>query len=236
MSDTKLNIHQKIIELKKGVSVFVKDKKAFNYTYVDGTQIYNKIKDHMNELGLLLIPQVKHSAKNYQIFEYTTVDKYGKEKRNIEYIVELPMVYEWVNAEDPEDSITCHWAMYGQQDDISKAFGSGLTYSERYFLLKFMGIPTPDDDPDAKPPKKPIEKPAQLTGVDALIADIEKTCKDLSTKIDKALIGKAIQTHHITNGEPSANYNSIKDEKIAKLVLEELNKLNPSKTKDGGKK
>ena len=36
----------------------------------------------------------------------------------------------------------------GIQDDSSKALGSALTYSERYFLLKFFNIPTDDDDPD----------------------------------------------------------------------------------------
>ena len=58
------------------------------------------------------------------------------------------MKYVWVNAENPEERIEIPWQTMGQQDDISKAFGSGLTYSERYFLLKFFGVPTDDDDTD----------------------------------------------------------------------------------------
>ena len=39
----------------------------------------------------------------------------------------------------------------GQQtDDISKAVGTAMTYNERYFLLKFLGLPTDEDDADAK--------------------------------------------------------------------------------------
>ncbi|MGY2126768.1 ERF family protein, partial [Nocardia gipuzkoensis] len=38
----------------------------------------------------------------------------------------------------------------GQQDDVSKAHGTALTYTERYFLMKFFNIPTDEDDADAK--------------------------------------------------------------------------------------
>ncbi|MEC5308048.1 ERF family protein [Bacillus thuringiensis] len=34
-----------------------------------------------------------------------------------------------------------------------QAYGSALTYSERYFLLKFFGIPTDEDDADARDTK-----------------------------------------------------------------------------------
>src|SRR5690625_5193343 len=66
-----------------------------------------------------------------------------------DFVISGDMQYVWQNAESPEEKIVIDWKVYGQQDDISKAFGSGLTYSERYFLLKFFNAPTDDDDPDA---------------------------------------------------------------------------------------
>lgn len=39
--------------------------------------------------------------------------------------------------------------MTGNQSDSSMAFGSALTYSERYFLLKYFHCATTEDDPDA---------------------------------------------------------------------------------------
>src|SRR5690606_2934543 len=84
--------------------------------------------------------------QKYSTFNY--IDKKGKEKTD--FIVTADMKYVWVNAENPEERIEIPWQTMGQQDDISKAFGSGLTYSERYFLLKFFGVPTDDDDPDAR--------------------------------------------------------------------------------------
>ena len=38
--------------------------------------------------------------------------------------------------------------MVGQQSDASQEFGSGLTYSSRYFLFKYFSIATSDADPD----------------------------------------------------------------------------------------
>ena len=60
------------------------------------------------------------------------------------------MSYKWINADNPEEELTVPWQLYGAQDDISKAFGSGLTYSERYFILKFFQAPTDADDPDSR--------------------------------------------------------------------------------------
>jgi len=140
----KLNLHQKLVEIRRNIDVFTKDTEGFGYRYVSGSQVLGKIKDKMDELQVLLIPEVlnqKHSTFNY-------IDKKGKEKTD--FIVTADMKYVWVNAENPEERIEIPWQTMGQQDDISKAFGSGLTYSERYFLLKFFGVPTDDDDPDAR--------------------------------------------------------------------------------------
>ena len=140
----KLNLHQKLVEIRRNIDVFTKDTEGFGYRYVSGSQVLGKIKDKMDELQVLLIPEVLN--QKYSTFNY--IDKKGKEKTD--FIVTADMKYVWVNAENPEERIEIPWQTMGQQDDISKAFGSGLTYSERYFLLKFFGVPTDDDDPDAR--------------------------------------------------------------------------------------
>ena len=40
------------------------------------------------------------------------------------------------------------WGLLGQQADGSQALGSGLTYANRYFLLKYFNATTSNDDPD----------------------------------------------------------------------------------------
>lgn len=139
-----MNLYQKIIEVRKIADGFKKDANGHNYQYVSGNQVLNKIKDKMNEMQLILQPSIIDGG--FTEFHYQ--DKYGKSK--IDFVTNGNMTYTWINAEKPEERELVNWYFYGQQDDISKSFGSALTYSERYFLLKMLGLPTDEDDPDSK--------------------------------------------------------------------------------------
>lgn len=144
-----MNLHQKLVEIRKEIDVFKKDTEGYGYSYVSGSQVLSKIQEKMNELGVLLYPTVTEMQDT--TFDYQVWDKQTKTmKDKTDFVVQGIMHYTWQDAENPEDKIVIPWYLYGQQDDISKAFGSGLTYSERYFLLKFFNAPTDDDDPDAR--------------------------------------------------------------------------------------
>ena len=144
MSD-KLNIQQKLVEVRKSIHGFNKDTKGFGFDYVSGSQILRAIKGKMDELGVLLIPRVDYDTLHWEKHEYVT--KKGEKK--LDFIITMKMKYTWVNAEDPQDKIEIDWVCIGQQtDDIAKAVGTAMTYNERYFLLKFLGLPTDEDDAD----------------------------------------------------------------------------------------
>lgn len=149
-----LNLYQKIVQVRQVAEGFSKDKKSFSYTYVSGNQVLSKIKDKMNELNLLLLPSTKMGE------HHTHAYKTAKGKDVLDFIVKGEMSYTWINGDNPEERETVTWAYYGQQDEISKAYGSGLTYSERYYLLKSLGLPTDEDDPDAKKPQETKPEPA----------------------------------------------------------------------------
>ena len=160
-----LNLYQKINEVKKVVKTFQKDAKtegSGSYKYISGTQILSAIKDKMEELQLLLLP-VSTEHQHHEIFKKKT-----KSGQKTDFIVIGKIIYEWINAENPEERQRVEWQYYGEQGDISKAFGSGLTYSERYVLLKSLGVPTDDEDPDAHTEdksqnKNDNQKPTQTT-------------------------------------------------------------------------
>lgn len=144
-----MNLHQKLVEIRKEIDGFTKDTKGFNYSYVSGSQVLGKIQEKMNELGVILYPEMNelyHSTFDYQ--QYSKQTKQMEDKTD--FVISGNMKYIWQNAENPEEKIVINWNIYGQQDDISKAYGSALTYSERYFLLKFFNAPTDDDDPDTR--------------------------------------------------------------------------------------
>lgn len=140
-----MNLHQKLVEVRKSIPKFNRDTKGFGYEYVSGSQILRAIKDKMDELGVLLIPELDFSTLNWGKHEYIT----KKNEKKLDFIVTMKMTYTWINADDPQDKIKVDWVCIGQQtDDIAKAVGTALTYDERYFLLKFLGVPTDEDDAD----------------------------------------------------------------------------------------
>jgi len=136
-----MNLYQKLIEVRKIVPYLKKDTKGDQYEYVSGSTVLGKLKEKMDELGLLLVPAVKNSTM-------TTLEITENGQTKVKPTVHAEMEMIWINAENPEEQLKVPFACFGSQDDISKAFGSALTYSERYFLLKFFNIATDKDDPD----------------------------------------------------------------------------------------
>lgn len=179
-----MNLFQKIVELKKQTEGFYKDTKSFSYTYVSGSQILDKITPVMNELGLLFLPK-SATHRNWEQHDY----KNAKGQEKTDFIVDGDLVYCWVNAEKPDEVWEIPFQYYGAQDDISKAFGSALTYSERYLLLKSLGLPTDEDDPDSrntsektynKPePKKPTQTQSKQTTPTAEPKEPTKTVDEM---------------------------------------------------------
>ena len=139
-----MNVVQKVIECRKIIDKVIKDTKGYKYSYVSGSQLLEKIRPKMDEIGLFL--KVDSKNVSWETFDYKN-DK-GKEKTD--FIVSGELTYTWINADEPTDILESKFSLFGQQEDISKAYGSGLTYSERYFILKTLQAPTDSDDPDGK--------------------------------------------------------------------------------------
>lgn len=153
-----LNLFQKIADVKANIDGFTKDAKSYNYSYVSGSQVLHRIRNKMIENNLLLVP--KTSEENYKQIDVTRFNKKaGREITTSEFIVEMKLTYVWINADKPEEQFEVTFYAVGQQDDVSKAHGTALTYAERYFLMKFFNIPTDEDDADAKEKQEKYSKP-----------------------------------------------------------------------------
>jgi hypothetical protein len=143
-----MNLWQKLIEIRKLVKCLQKDtvgKVGFkDYPYISTDLILDKIMDKMNELQILLQPTISDGTERE--FHYQN----SKGDNKIDFVVSGKMGYTWLNAEKPEEREFINWYYYGQQDEISKALGSGLTYSNRYFLKMYFQIATSEDDPDQR--------------------------------------------------------------------------------------
>ena len=153
---TEMNIYQKLAKIRKNVEVIQKNKSGYGYKYVTDDELLAKISGFMDKYGVSLIPSVTPGTMNTEPYTYKKTkqakDKGGNpiwyEENVNEVMVNGEMQYTWVNNDKPEEKIVVNWYLVGHQSDGSQSFGSALTYSMRYFLLKYFSIATPDDDPD----------------------------------------------------------------------------------------
>src|SRR5699024_10796867 len=117
----------------------MKDSKGYQYNYVSGSQVMHKLNPELYKHGINITFKTSDA-------KYDTVNVVVKGKEKTEYIVSLNVHYTITNTDRIEDKIESTLFAIGQQDDPSKALGTALTYSERYFLMKFFRLPTGEDD------------------------------------------------------------------------------------------
>lgn len=147
-----MNIYQKLVEVRKSVPYLQKSADGPQFKYVSSSQVLANVKAKMDELNLLLIPRItKHEVREY----------IKGDKGTVTYFTELEIEFTWINADAPEEKVSCEW--YGQGIDIAgeKGVGKALTYAEKYFMLKFFNIPTDKDDPDSFQDKHTNEEKKQ---------------------------------------------------------------------------
>src|SRR5699024_10474530 len=110
----------------------------------------------------------------------------------------------------------------GQQDDVSKAHGTGLTYAERYFLMKFFNIPTDEDDADAKQKRETYAPKARLEQI-----------KDLKDKIKQAVEigGNDATEQKVMQWLRISDYDAVTEAQINPMI-KRLNELIESKRSD----
>jgi len=152
-----MNLYQKFAKIRNMVGAVQKNRQGYGYTYADEEAILPAITAGMDKYHLTLFPGTVPGTTE-AIFEQYTKTKTNKDRQTgaitvyeekvNEYLVKSDMTFTWVNNDNPDDILQVPWSLVGCQTDASQAFGSGLTYSNRYFLLKFFNVATTNDDPD----------------------------------------------------------------------------------------
>lgn len=168
---SQLNIYQKLAKIREQVEVMRKNKSGYGYTYVSEDEILAKIQVFMKKYHLSLIPHIVGGTTKVVPYPYkkTKTTKGGDlyEENANEVLVNADMTWTWINDDNPGEKVVVGWALVGQQADASQAFGSGLTYADRYFLLKYFNVATTNDDPDAHRSKQKAAEVAE----DKMIAE-----------------------------------------------------------------
>lgn len=213
-----LNLYQKLAKIRKAVEVIRKNKSGYGYKYVTDAEILARITGLMDKLEVSLIPGIAPATLEVSPYTYekTKFDKDTKtayqEKVN-EILVKADAVYTWVNNADPEERIVVPWVLVGQQADASQSFGSGLTYTYRYFLLKYFGASTVDDDPDSWRSKQREAAEAEERALaEEIIKEFDAKLRAfLADNPDKSKDVKQLVSKFVKNGD----YFAIKEPALA---------------------
>lgn len=222
MSEQKLTLYQKLAKIRKPVEVLSKNRTGYNYKYVSDDIILSKLTGLMDKYGVSLIPVVMPGTTEVNPYSYTEVkvDKTGKETRKTtnDVLVKADLVYRWVDDETGE-SVEVPWTLVGQQANVSQAFGSGMTYCRRYFLLHYFAVSTVEDDPDSwRSRQQKAEVEETLSRIHVLVTSYLALHPN-----DRAEISEIIHKYAgDVNGKPNYNYNSITNAAAADKLLEEL--------------
>lgn len=227
-----LNIFQKIERVRHAIGgVLKKSKSGYGYNYTPEEEILFTVEKEMDKLHLTLYPEIVPGTMQITPFSYqkTKYDKAAK-KTYTETVNDIlgqaDTVFVWVNNDNPQETIRVPFALVGQQSDASQCFGSGLTYMNRYFLLKFFNVSTTNDDPDAlKAKQAKAEADAQAAILKDLIEQIDVLLADKMTDNNRddimGIVAKAINRK--ANGKPVVNYRTIKQIPVATGLLQNLN-------------
>lgn len=149
----------KLLDIQKSVDGFSnsedsekKNAKGLSeYKYTPGWVILETIRKKMNELGLLLLPNVveeQHDMIDRPVFKNINGTIMSFNKR--EMFVDVKVAYTWHDVETGETMGPIVMPGHGA-NGTDKSYASALALSERYFFLKTFHIPTRDreDEPDA---------------------------------------------------------------------------------------
>ena len=224
-----LNIYQRLAKIRNSVDILQKDKSGYGYNYLSSEEILPRVKGLMQKYNVSLIPRIVPGSTNVVQYHFTETKtaKNGDvfEKHNNEILIDGEMEYVWVCDDNPEDNIVVPWKLVGQQTDASQAFGSGLSYSMRYFLIDYFNIATTNDDPEE----------LQKRRMEAAEQEMRETAKAIISRVhelvtthlqdhadDKQALIDIIKKFAKEKGKASANYNAITDPETAAGLLKAI--------------
>lgn len=140
---TKLNIHQKVLLVRRSLSYMQKDTEGFGYKYTKESAILSAIKPMMDKVGLNLDMEAER-VEDVGVAVYV---KNEKKYINVSGI-RIYFTFTFTNADNPVETIIKKKIVQDAGSDI-KTIGALETYANRYFLTKFFLIPNDKADPDA---------------------------------------------------------------------------------------
>jgi hypothetical protein len=137
MAEGKLNLFQRINEVRKKIDYVKKEKAVETYKAVTHDQITALVRDHLVSFGIVIIPNLISSTS---VLTGTATGK-GTPHIRVEAVYE----FTFVNIDDSNDTFKTSVAAHAI-DHGDKAPGKALSYAKKAVVLKVFEIETGEDD------------------------------------------------------------------------------------------
>lgn len=227
MATTKqLTLHEKLLRIADMAGVLQKSKSGYSYKYVPEEDIQAKVTAGLQKYGVMLYNSIVPGTVKVVPISYEKYDAKIKGLKPInEVIVSGDMTYEWVDTADPEQRVETTWAFVGQMEDAAQAMGAGLTYANRYYLMKQLQLATTESDPDnyrskQKEAENYEEEAAAKEAAEALAKKVKEVVDTgmllMKNGVTKTEMMDVVAKYNNGNGNPS----SIPTVEICEKVLE----------------
>ena len=221
-----MNIYQKLAAVQSIADTARKTKQGYNYTYSDINEILAKVTAGMKRYHLLLVPSIvpgtTEVVQNVVVNTKTAKTGHTYDQKVTEMLVKSDMIYTWINTDNPDERHEVPWIIAGSQADPSQAFGSGMTYCKRYFLINFFHISQNEKETDVD--KFRSEQKAAMASEDIELAGQIISQVDLQIKLylsdhqDDAEKVRAFVKKYVKSGD----YFKIKESELAGKLLRDF--------------
>ena len=136
MDIKKLNLYQKLVEIRKQVLYVQKDSKGFgSITYASGFDIICAIRPKQDELNVIL-------KQDVLALDFVSIQK-GATTISVP---KIEVIHTWIDGDDHSERLVTHDFYFEDKMTGSQCIGAMKTYAERYFLYKFFQVATGADD------------------------------------------------------------------------------------------
>lgn len=140
---SKLNLHQKIIEVMKNVERLTKDKDvsmggAGNYKAITEFKVTSVLRNELITYGITIVPIETEIERTDYVNESGPKPAFTR-------ITSMKVKYRITNVDNPDDFIIASSAGQGT-DSGDKGAGKASTYAAKILLIRLFNIPTGGDE------------------------------------------------------------------------------------------
>jgi hypothetical protein len=140
--EDKMNLYQRINEVRKAINYVQKDKSVStgggSYKAVTHDQVIGMVREHMVKHGIVSYPVLVESQSMPK-----EVNANMETAKQFRY--EATYDFHFVNVDDAADKLTIRIQSHAM-DNADKAPGKALSYAKKYAILKLFEIETGEDE------------------------------------------------------------------------------------------